>query len=87
MANKPQLFWRSPPGYLALGLIAIAAYFVVMEHRAHVVEVLPYGLLLLCPLMHIFMHRGHGAHQDKGETRHVEASEATHHDPHHTGHR
>ena len=28
---------------------------------------LPFGLLLLCPLMHIFMHRGgHGGHGDQG---------------------
>jgi hypothetical protein len=22
--------------------------------------VLPYGIFLLCPLLHLFMHRGHG---------------------------
>jgi hypothetical protein len=25
--------------------------------------VLPYLILLACPLMHLFMHRGHGGHQ------------------------
>jgi len=44
-----------------LGFLAIAAYFLWTEHRAHVVQFLPYGLLLLCPLLHLF-HGGHGGH-------------------------
>lgn len=40
--------------------IAIAAFFLVTEHRAHVLGALPYALLLLCPIIHLFMHRGHG---------------------------
>lgn len=42
---------------------AIAAYYLVTEHRAHLAGLigwLPLGLLLLCPLMHVFMHGGHG---------------------------
>jgi hypothetical protein len=27
-----------------------------------VLGVLPYLLILACPLMHLFMHRGHGGH-------------------------
>ena len=44
-----------------LGFLAIAAYFLWTEHRAHVVQFLPYVLLLLCPLLHLF-HGGHGGH-------------------------
>ncbi len=32
------------------------------EHRAHVLGALIYVPLLLCPLMHFFMHPGHGSH-------------------------
>lgn len=39
-----------------------AAYFLWTEHRAHTLQALPWILLLLCPLMHVFMHRGHGSH-------------------------
>jgi hypothetical protein len=42
---------------------AIAAYYLLTEHRAHLAGLmgwLPFGLLLLCPLMHVFMHGGHG---------------------------
>ncbi|CDS52741.1 Asl7591 protein [Polaromonas sp. CG9_12] len=47
----------------SIGLIvmgAIAAYFLLTEHRAHFWGVLPYLLILACPLMHLFMHHGHG---------------------------
>ena len=60
--SEPKSFWRSR---FAIGLFvmgAIAAYFLLSEHRAHFFGVLPYLLLLACPLMHVFMHHGHGRH-------------------------
>ena len=56
-------FWRSR---YAIGLVvfgAIAMYFLLSEHRAHFISALPFLLLLACPLMHIFMHGGHGGHR------------------------
>nr|WP_304487396.1 DUF2933 domain-containing protein [Chitinibacter sp. GC72] len=47
-------------GLLVIG--AVAAYFLLTEHLAHVISALPFLLLLACPLMHIFMHHGHGGH-------------------------
>lgn len=44
------------------GAIAIIAYYLLTEHRAHVFQFLPYLIILACPLMHLFMHRGHGGH-------------------------
>ncbi len=41
------------------GFLAVAAFFLLAEHRAHVFVFLPYVLLLACPLMHLFMHHGH----------------------------
>lgn len=64
-------FWRTR---YALGLIvfgAVAAYFLLTEHLAHVFFALPFLLLLACPLMHVFMHHGHGGDKDgegKSET-------------------
>jgi Protein of unknown function (DUF2933) len=55
-------FWRTKYG---LGLVvfgAIALYFLRTEHRAHLFSALPFLLLLACPLMHVFMHHGHGGH-------------------------
>ena len=45
-----------------LAFIAIAGFFLLTEHRAHLFGVLPFLLLAACPLLHFFMHRGHGDH-------------------------
>lgn len=45
---------------------AIAAVLLWEEHRAHVLGVIPYLLLLSCPLIHLLMHRGHGGHSGHG---------------------
>ena len=42
--------------------LAIAVFFLWEEHRAHILGVLPWVLLLLCPLSHFLMHGGHGHH-------------------------
>lgn len=63
-SSGPTRFWgsRYSIGLLVLG--GIAAYFLLEEHRAHFLGALPYLLLLACPLMHVFMHQGHGKHGD-----------------------
>ena len=61
--------------WVFLGFIAIAAYFLLTEHRAHLsglMQYLPFLLVLACPLMHIFMHGRHGHHRhrnDQGDRR------------------
>lgn len=51
-------------GKLAFAVfLAIAAFFLLSEHRAHVFGFLPYLLVLACPLMHLFHHGGHGGHR------------------------
>ena len=55
-------FWRSRYAIGLLVLGAVAAYFLLSEHRAHFFGALPFLLLLACPLMHMFMHGGHGGH-------------------------
>ena len=59
-------FWRSryAVGLLVLG--AVAAYFLLSEHRAHFFGALPFLLLLACPVMHMFIHGGHGGHGGDG---------------------
>ena len=48
-------------GRIALGFFAAAAAYVLWtEHRAHVIEYLPWAILALCPLVHLFMHRSKG---------------------------
>ena len=49
------------------GFLIVAAYFLFMEHRAHVIQYLPFLLVLACPLMHLFhRHGGHGTHGGHG---------------------
>ncbi len=57
--SKP--WWRLPSSIVFIGFFAIAAFFLFTEHRAHALGILPFLLLLACPLMH-FMHGGHGGH-------------------------
>ncbi len=60
MNNQSSSFWLSPKGLAALALIGGASYFLLIEHRQHLFQWLPFLILALCPLMHIFMHGGHG---------------------------
>ena len=57
-------------GLVLMGFIIIAGALLFTEHRAHVLGVLIYLPLLLCPLMHFFMHggHGHGSHADHDRT-------------------
>ena len=64
MSNKPRSFWSTPTGWAALGLIGAASYFLLVEHGQHFFEYLPFLILLLCPLMHVFMHGSHDHHKD-----------------------
>ena len=57
---------RSRAGVALLGFLAIAGFFLLTEHTAHVFGALPYLLLLSCPLLHLFMHGGHGEHGGHG---------------------
>ncbi len=59
-SSSPPRFWRSRLGLGWLVLAGVAGWLLWAEHRAHLLGALPYLLLLACPLMHVFMHRGHG---------------------------
>jgi hypothetical protein len=65
--------------WVLIAFIAIAAYFLIAEHKAHLsgyLQYWPFLLLLACPLLHVFMHGGHGhegngghQHREKGDKR------------------
>ena len=55
-------FFKSKANIALIGFALIAAFFLLTEHTAHVFGVLPYLLLLACPLLHFFGHGGHGGH-------------------------
>lgn len=65
--KSPQDHQSSRKGaWIFAGFVLVAGYFLAMEHKAHldgVLKYLPFLLLLACPLMHLFLHHGHGGHR------------------------
>ncbi len=68
VAHEPR---RDGPGrWVFWGFLAVAAYFLIMEHTAHVVQYLPFVLLAACPLMHLFHgHGSHGSHSNEDQNK------------------
>ncbi|RQP27724.1 DUF2933 domain-containing protein [Burkholderia ubonensis] len=67
-----------------IAFIAIGGFYLVTEHRAHLLGWLPFLFILACPLMHLFMHHGHehgdgGAAEDKSERDQGSNIDARHH--------
>ena len=64
---RPERPWQLRVGFWLL--IAISAFYLLTEHRAHLALGLPYLPLLLlaaCPLIHVFGHGAHGGHGGPG---------------------
>lgn len=60
-AGERRRFLDTPLGFALCVLLALAAGYLWLDHRAHILAVLPLILpLLLCIGMHLLMHRGHG---------------------------
>jgi hypothetical protein len=69
MSEKNELLvpWlRSRTNIALLVFLGIGGYFLFTEHWAHVIQALPYLLLVGCIVMHLFMHGGHGHGDDGG---------------------
>jgi len=64
-------FFSARANIVLVAFLAIAAFFLVTEHRAHLIPYLgywPFLLILACPLLHLFMHHGHGDNGGPGDT-------------------
>ncbi|MGI1669619.1 MAG: DUF2933 domain-containing protein [Neptuniibacter sp.] len=70
--SKKSSFWCSKSGFAALLMIAVAGYFLLVEHAEHVFPFLPYLFLLMCPLMHLFMHGSHNHGEHKHDSNRTE---------------
>ena len=75
--SKPN-FWFTSNGLAALALVGAVVYFLLTEHRAHFIYALPFLILLLCPVMHIFMHKGHGGLGGHGGHKHSDQDKENH---------
>jgi len=58
--------WRPRVKLVFLAFALMGAFFLIAEHRAHVLPWLPWLFLAACPLMHVFMHHGRGGHNHRG---------------------
>lgn len=50
-------------GFLAMLAVAVssaALFWLLRDHWRHALGIAPYLFFLSCPLMHLFMHHGHG---------------------------
>ena len=72
--SKTLARWRSPAGVFMLFAGAAGAYYLLTEHLTHVTQAVPYLLLLVCPLMHMF--HGHGHEQGNHEHDHEQYHDA-----------
>lgn len=54
--------------WILIGFLAVGGFFLVTEHQAHLYGALPYLLILICPLMHLFHGHGHGHHDRHDES-------------------
>ena len=51
---------------ITLAIFAVIALFLLWgEHKVHLLGALPWLILLACPLLHKFMHGGHGGHDHR----------------------
>lgn len=57
----PNKVWRA----VAITIAIMAIYYLLTRHAAHTFGVLPYLLILACPLMHLFGHHHHGKHEHR----------------------
>lgn len=61
--SKP--FWRSAVGVVLIGFLAVAAFLIIVEHRAHIFT--GYWFIWLLPLVCLGMHFLHGGHGGDGD--------------------
>ena len=63
-------FWKTPLGIVATLVAVATSIYLFVAHKDHLLALLPFAFLAACPLMHIFMHRGHGhGGHSHGESR------------------
>ena len=52
--------------FVFITALAIVAFFLIAEHRAHILANTSYLLFAAFILLHFFMHAGHGGHGSHG---------------------
>jgi hypothetical protein len=77
-SDRPSnLTWLSPTYIVLFGFLVVIGFFLITEHGAHLLGILPWLLVLVCPLMHIF--HGHGHHHGNDGDDNKKNQETHHH--------
>lgn len=50
---------------ITITIAIMVIYYLLTRHASHTFGVLPYLLILACPLMHLFGHHHHGKHEHR----------------------
>ncbi|WP_429925669.1 DUF2933 domain-containing protein (plasmid) [Agrobacterium vitis] len=69
--NHSSSAWSTHTSTVFIAFAVIALGLITYEHRVHVLGILPWLLILTCPLMHLFMHHGHGGHSGHSDHDHA----------------
>lgn len=73
----PKRPWQLRVGFWLF--LVIAAFFLLAEHRAHLVWGLSYFpafIFVACLVLHLFAHGGHGGHGGHGRSDHQPSSDS-----------
>lgn len=65
MKTKTPSYWATSQGCLTLIIIAIAGFLLLRDHGMHLLQWSPFLIVLICPLMHFFMHCDHRHEPDE----------------------
>lgn len=77
-SDRPSnLTWLSPTYIVLFGFLVVIGFFLITEHGAHLLGILPWLILLACPLMHIF--HGHGHHHGGDSDDNDKKNQTPHH--------
>lgn len=67
MENLSCPWWKTSKGIALLLALAALGLYLIIVHKQHVLGALPFLVILLCPLSHLFMHKGHHNHHEKSD--------------------
>ncbi len=58
-------WWLTWPGLGCTSLLAIISISLIINYPDYFNLILPWIILFLCPLIHLFMHRNHNRHKSR----------------------
>ncbi|WP_410198836.1 DUF2933 domain-containing protein [Bacteriovorax antarcticus] len=64
-ANQNYESWFKRHRWISYVALVVIAYYLLTEHREHIISYLPYFIFASCLLMHVFMHGGHHHHNNR----------------------